>query len=117
MQVLIHGHQTDVLPRWRDHIYGRLEKLERFEDRIIKIDIVLSSSHHHLKGNETCHITVKVPRKTISVKKTADNMIRAIDAAAKIVEGQIHSLWKDLHTRKRRQKPVRIAKRSGLKIH
>ncbi len=112
MQVFIHGHQTDVLARWKNHIYERLGKLERFEDRIIKIDIVLTSSHHHLKGNETCHITLKVPRKTISIRKDAENMLAAIDLAFKVAEQQIHALWKDLHARKRRQKPVRIAKRS-----
>ena len=113
MQVIIRGHQTEVQPRWKDHIYERLEKLERFEDRIIKIDFVLQTSHHHLKGNETCHITVKVPRKTISVKKNHEHMIGAIDLASHVVEQQVHTLWKDLHTRDRRQKPARIFKRAS----
>src|SRR5688572_23666538 len=112
MQTLIHGHQTDVLPRWKNHIYERLAKFDRWEEKIIRFAVVLSSSHHHLKGSETCHITVKVPRKTFSVKKTEENMILAIDASFKIIEQKVHSLWKDLHTRKRRQKPVRALKRS-----
>ena len=111
MNVIIRGHQTEVQERWKDHIYERLEKLDRFEDRIIKMDFILQSSHHHLKGNETCHIKVKVPGKTLSVQKSHEHMIGAIDLAAHVIERQIQALWKDLHTRDRRQKPARLFKR------
>jgi ribosomal subunit interface protein len=101
MQVTIRGHQTDVQARWKDHINDRLAKLERFEDRIIKIDVTLTSDHHHLKGNEECKFTVKVPRKTINVTKNAETMIGAIDAASKTLEQQIHALYKDIKDRNR----------------
>jgi ribosomal subunit interface protein len=114
MKVLIKGHQTDVLQRWKNHIYDRLAKLERFEDRIIKIDFTLTASHHHQKGYEECHICVKVPRKTIDVKKGAENMMAAIDAACKVVEKQIHALWKDVKTRNRHAKTARLIKRGVL---
>ncbi|MCG3205884.1 MAG: hypothetical protein KCHDKBKB_02607 [Elusimicrobia bacterium] len=111
MQVFIRGHETTVQPRWRDHIYDRLSKLDRFEDRIIRIEYFLTTSRHHLKGSETCHVKVKVPRKTIDVKKNGETMLDAIDAAAKIVEGQIHKLYKDVKTRHRRSKEKRLLKR------
>ena len=111
MQVTIRGHETSVLPRWKNHIQDRLAKLNGYEKRIIKIDYILTSSHHHLKGNETCHVTVKVPRKTISVKKDAETMIEAIDQASKIVERQVHGLWKDVKVRNRHNRVARMAKR------
>jgi ribosomal subunit interface protein len=114
MKVLIKGHQTDIQPRWKSRILDRLEKLERFEDRIIKIEITLTASHHHLKGNESCHIFVKVPRKTIDVKKGADDMMSAIDAACKVMEQQVHKLWKDVKARNRHDKVARQAKRGVL---
>jgi len=101
MLVNIKGHQTEVLPRWKDHIYERLSKLDRFEDRIIKIDFTLTSSHHHLKGNESCHVTIKVPRKTIAIKKDGETMVLAIDAACRVMEKLIHDLWKDVKDRNR----------------
>ncbi|MCB4757677.1 MAG: ribosome-associated translation inhibitor RaiA [Elusimicrobia bacterium] len=104
MFVHIKGHQTDVLSRWREHIYERLTKLDRFEDRIIKLEITLTASHHHLKGNESCHITAKVPRKTIAIKRNGETMFEAIDAASRILEKQIHDLWKDVRDRRRRVK-------------
>lgn len=111
MQVFIRGHETDVSPRWRDHIYDRLGKLDRFEDRIIRIEFVLTTSHHHLKGNETCHIITKVPRKTIDIKKDADTMLGAIDLACKVLEQQVHRLYKDVKDRHRRSKETRMVKR------
>ncbi|MFN0118232.1 MAG: ribosome hibernation-promoting factor, HPF/YfiA family [Elusimicrobiota bacterium] len=111
MKVLIHGHETDVQPRWRDHIYERLAKLDRFEEKIVKLEFILTSSHHHLKGAESCHIIAKVPRKTISIKKEAQVMIEAIDVAAKVLEQKIHSLFKDIKTRHRRSKEIRMVKR------
>lgn len=110
MQVFIRGHETTVLARWRDHIYDRLQKLERFEERIIRLEYFLTTSHHHRKGSETCHIIAKVPRKRIDVKKTAETMIEAIDAASKVLEGQIHKLYKDIKTRHRRSREVRRIK-------
>ncbi len=113
MHVHIKGHQTDVLPRWESHIFDRLSKLERFEERIVKMEYTLTASHHHLKGNETCHINVKVPRKTIVIKKSAETMIEAIDLASKVLEKQIHELWKDIKDRHRHAGKLREAKRGG----
>lgn len=114
MKVLIRGHETAVQPRWRDHIYDRLAKLDRFEDRIMRIEYFLNTSHHHLKGSESCHITVRVPRKTIVVKKEAETMMEAIDTASKVVETQIHHLYKDIRDRHRRSKEIRRVKRGQL---
>jgi len=111
MQVLIRGHETTVQPRWRDHIYDRLTKLDRFEDRIIRLEFFLTTSHHHLKGTESCHITAKVPRKTISIKKDADTMLEAINAASHVLERQIQGLFKDIKDRHRRSKEIRDVKR------
>ena len=111
MQVFIRGHETTVQSRWRDHIYDRLAKLDRFEDRIIRIEYFLTTSHHHRKGAEQCHIIAKVPRKRIDVKKTAETMMESIDAASKVLEGQIHKLYKNLKTRRRRAEETRQVKR------
>lgn len=114
MKVFIRGHETTVLPRWRDHIYERVGKLDRFEDRIIKIEYFLRTDHHHLKGSENCHITVKVPRKTIDIKKSAETMLEAIDAASKVLERQVHSLYKDVKNRHRRARETRQVKRGEV---
>lgn len=111
MKVLIHGHETAIQSRWRDHIYDRLGKLDRFEDRIVRLDLYLTTSHHHLKGNESCHIKCKVPGKTIVVKKDATTMIAAIDASMKVLELQVHKLYKDLKDRHRRSREIRRVKR------
>ncbi len=107
MQVFIRGHETTVLARWRDHIYDRLAKLDSFEDRIIRLEYFLTTSHHHNKGAEMCHIIAKVPRKTIDVKKTAETMMEAIDAASKVLEEQIRKLYKDIRDRHRRTRERR----------
>jgi ribosomal subunit interface protein len=114
MQVLIRGHETAVQPRWRDHIYDRLTKLDRFEDRIVRIEFFLTTSHHHLKGSEACHVTVKVPRRTISIKKSAETMLEAIDAASHVLERQVQSLYKDIKDRHRRSKEIRRVKRGQV---
>lgn len=111
MQVLIRGHETAVQPRWRDHIYDRLSKLDRFEERIVRIEFFLTTSHHHLKGSESCHIKLKVPRKTLSIDKSAETMIEAIDAAAHVLERQVQQVFKDVKERHRRSKETREVKR------
>lgn len=114
MDVHIRGHRTVTQPRWRDHIYERLSKLDRFQDQLIKINVILTSSHHHLKGNELCRINVKVPKKTIAIRKRAETMMEAIDHSFKILEQQVHGLWKKEKSKKRHSKEARILKRGGL---
>lgn len=111
MQVQIRGHETSVQTRWRDHISERLAKLDRFEDRIIRVEYVLTSSRHHLKGNELCHIIVKVPRRTIDIKKSSQTMMDAIDAASHVLERKIQHLYKAEKTRNRNSRDVRRVKR------
>jgi ribosomal subunit interface protein len=115
MDVHIRGHRTVTQPRWRDHIYERLSKLDAFQDNIIKVDIILTSSHHHLKGNELCRIRVKVPKRTIAIRKAAETMMEAIDAAFKVLEQQIHGLWKKQKNLSRHSKVARMAKRGELR--
>lgn len=112
MNVFIHGHETMVQARWREHIFDRMSKLDRFEDRIVRIEYILTSSHHHLKGNETCHIIVKIPRKTLNIKKSAQTMPEAIDLASKVMEGQVHKLYKDVKDRNRRALRAKGSKRA-----
>jgi len=111
MNVQIRGHRTTVQARWRDHIFERIAKLDRFVDRIIKVDYVLTSSHHHHKGNELCRITAKVPRKTIAIKRRSETMINAIDAASHVLERQVQHLWKDIKVRSRHNGEARRVKR------
>jgi len=111
MRLEIRGHRTDVQPRWKNHIEERVAKLDRFEDRIIRVEYILTSSRHHLQGNELCRITVKVPRKTIAIKRRAENMIKAIDAASHVLERQIQHLWKDVKVRSRHNGKARALKR------
>lgn len=114
MNVLIKGHRTEIPTRWMNHIEERIAKLDTFEDRIIKIQVTLTSSHHHKKGNELCRVMVKVPRKTIALRRRAETMLQAIDAAFKVVDQQVHKLWKDVKTRNRHNKAVRMAKQNGV---
>jgi len=116
MDVHIRGHRTVTQPRWREHIFERLSKLDRFQDNIIKIDVILTSSHHKLKGNELCRIHTKVPRRTIAVKKRASTMMEAIDAAFKVLEQQIHHLWKKQKNRSRHSRFARLATRGELTV-
>lgn len=111
MLLQIRGHETLVAKSWRDRISERLVKLERFEEKIIRLEYVLTTSRHHMKGNETCQIVAKVPRKTIAVKKTCETMIEAIDAASHVLEQKIHHLYKDVKARNRHNREIRRVKR------
>ena len=70
----------------------------------------------HLKGNEACRITAKVPRNTIAINKKAETMIEAIDISFKILERKIHNLWKDVKIRNRHAKVARLAKRGVIRF-
>ena len=64
----------------------RLDKLEKFYDRIISADVYLKLENSSDKENKTAEVKINVPGDEFIVKKTAKLFEEALDLAAESLE-------------------------------
>jgi putative sigma-54 modulation protein len=57
MQLNITGHHVEITDPLRDYVTGKLEKLERYFDRVTNVHVVLSVEKLRQKAEATIHIT------------------------------------------------------------
>lgn len=86
MQVKITGKQFKVVPRLRSHVEDHMEKLNRYDSRIISTEVIFKTQ----KRINTAEVTVYVSRhKFFGEGRTDDNMFSAVDLAIHRVEAQM----------------------------
>jgi ribosomal subunit interface protein len=101
MQVYIEGQHTEIQPELRAMITTHLEELNAQHDDIIHARAALDKDTHHQRGNDEVRITLSLPGKMLTAKKTATSLYDAVNAA--------------LGTVKRELKEFRDQRRGGVK--
>ena len=86
MKIKIAGRHTDASPALRDYIIDRTEALERFFDRIVSVDVVLSAEKERQIADFHAHLT---NRKQINAREESTDMYASIDKAIDRLKRQI----------------------------
>lgn len=91
MDIVVHGRGVDVPDHFRQHVSEKLERLERYDSKLMTVDVELS----HEKNRKVDDFTQKVERVEITVKtkgpvirseSTAADFYSALDDAANKLE-------------------------------
>jgi putative sigma-54 modulation protein len=86
MKIKIAGRHTDASPALRDYIIEKTEALERFFDRIVSVDVVLSVEKERQIADFHAHLT---NRKQINAKEESTDMYASIDKAVDRLKRQL----------------------------
>ena len=86
MKIKIAGRHTDASPKLRDYIIEKTEALERFFDRIVSVDVVLSVEKERHIADFHAHLT---NRKTINAREESTDMYASIDTAIDRLKRQL----------------------------
>ena len=86
MKIKIAGRHTDASPTLRDYIIEKTEALERFFDRIVSVDVVLSVEKERHIADFHAHLT---NRKTINAREESTDMYASIDTAIDRLKRQL----------------------------
>lgn len=90
MNLILSGRGVKLDERLRDYATGKLSKVERFFDRIIKMEVELRSERNpRVRDPHRVEVTVKTPRETLRAHGEGADHFAAIDAAADRLETQI----------------------------
>ncbi|MDP2515150.1 ribosome hibernation promoting factor [Photobacterium damselae subsp. piscicida] len=76
MQIVITGHNVEVTDALREYVTTKLDKLDRFFDKINHIHVILNVE----KLQQVAEATLQVNAGDIHAKADSDNMYSAIDA-------------------------------------
>ena len=91
MDIVVHGQGVDVPDHFRQHVSEKLERLERYDSKLMTVDVELSHEKNR-KGDdftqkvERVEITVKTKGPVIRSESTAADFYSALDDAANKLE-------------------------------
>jgi putative sigma-54 modulation protein len=86
MKIKIAGRHIDASPALRDYVIEKTEALERFFDRIVSVDVVLSVEKERQIADFHAHLT---NRKRINAHEESTDMYASIDKAVDRLKRQL----------------------------
>ena len=94
MKIKIAGRHTDASQALRSYVIEKTEALERFFDRIVSVDVVLSVEKERQIADFHAHLT---NRKVISAREESGDMYASIDVAIDRLKRQLVKFKDHLH--------------------
>ena len=91
MDVVVKGRHTEVSDRFRRHAVEKLSKVERFDAKVMRIDVEVSQEHNPRLSNECerVEITVRSRGPVVRAEACADDRAAALDLALAKLEARL----------------------------
>lgn len=91
MKVIITARKFKAHDTLKDHIKSELSSLEKFNDQIIKADVVLS--FQNMKDSiKIAEIILQVPGQTLTAKEESEEFSKSVSFAVTKLERQLRKL-------------------------
>ncbi len=90
MEIVVKGRHCEVSDRFRTHVEDKLAKLEKFDQRIIRVDVeVTQESSPKLADQSVCvEITIRSKGPVIRAEACAEDKMSALDKAIERLSAQ-----------------------------
>ena len=90
MEIVVKGRHCEVSDRFRDHVEEKLTKLEKFDQRIIRIDVEVSEEHNPRLADQSVgvEITIRSKGPILRAEAAAENKMTALDRAVEKLSAQ-----------------------------
>ncbi|MCW8194382.1 ribosome-associated translation inhibitor RaiA [Proteobacteria bacterium 005FR1] len=85
MQINTSGHQLELTPAIKDYVESRFQKLERHNDRITNVSVILSVDKLEQKAEATVHASGK----DFFANASAEDLYAAIDLLSDKLDRQL----------------------------
>ena len=98
MKVNVQAVNFNVDRKLVDFIQERLNKLEKFYDKIVSADVFLKVENTSEKENKIVEIKLSIPGDDLMVKKTAKTFEEAVDSSSSSLERALVKTKEKLRT-------------------
>ncbi len=91
MNIIFKGRQTDVLDRFRKHATAKLSKIEKLDQRAIRIDVEVSKERNPRQSGrrERVELTISSRGPAIRAEASAEDRYAALDIAFSKLESRL----------------------------
>ena len=108
MDIVVKGRNVEVPEHFRVHVAEKLARSERYDPKIIRVDVELSHETNR-RQHKTCQrvqITVASRGPAVRAEASAENFYAALDAAVTKVETRLHRLHDRRRDRQHGRTPI-----------
>ena len=91
MDIVVKGRKTEVPERFRKHVAEKLEKVQKFDGKVISLDVEVSKERNPRQAgrSERVEITVRTRGPVIRAEACAGDTYAALDLAAAKLDAQL----------------------------
>ncbi|GAA1984624.1 ribosome hibernation-promoting factor, HPF/YfiA family [Kitasatospora viridis] len=91
MDIVVKGRKTEVPQRFREHVAEKLEKVQKFDGKVISLDVEVSKEHNprQAERSDRVEITVRTRGPVIRAEAAAGDPYAALDLAAAKLDAQL----------------------------
>lgn len=116
MEIVVRGRNVVVPDHFRQHVTDRLGKLERFDQKIIRLDVELyhEKNKRQSKDGERVEITSRTRGPVVRAEACADDFYKALEKAALRLERRFRSSADRRRVSHGRHTPVSVAQATAV---
>lgn len=96
MRTTLQAINTEVSPQLKEHITGKLSKLEQFYDRILDVQVYVKAENTQSTANHIIECKVLVPNNTLVATEKARSFEEATDLCVENIIRQVKK-YKEKH--------------------
>jgi len=107
VEIVVNGRHCEVSDRFREHAEEKLTRLEKYDDRIIRVDVEICKERNPRQGDRSCRVELTLRSKgpVIRAEAAAEDNVAALDLALAGRDRRPHRRLR-LHRVLRRIRPV-----------
>lgn len=111
MQIVVKGHHAKVQERFRRYVSEKLAKVERFADRDVALDVLISKERNPRLADvsDRVELTVRSPGPVVRAEACAQDPYAAFDCAWDKLEGRLRKLKDKRKIHRGSRAPVSVA--------
>ena len=116
MEIVLKGRRVAVTDRFRRHVSDKLAKLERFDHKVIRIDVELSKETNPRRSEQSDRIELTVHSKGpfVRAEAAADDRYAALDVAVERLMGRLRKAADRRRVHHGTRTPVSVRRAAGL---
>ncbi len=90
MEVVVKGRHCEISDRFRSHVEDKLAKLEKYDHRIIRIDVEVSTEINPRLSNQSSRVEITIRSKgpIVRAEAAAEDKMSALDKAVERLSAQ-----------------------------
>ena len=83
MEIVVNGRHCEVSDRFREHAEEKLTRLEKYDDRIIRVDVEICKERNPRQGDRSCRVELTLRSKgpVVRAEAAAEDNVAALDLA------------------------------------